>query len=81
MEDVIVYALPLFGVLMGVEFVYGLLRGRNNYGFSDTLSSLSQGLLSQVVAVCTQVVQVGLYAMAYPFIALAPDAAIWQRSR
>jgi alkylglycerol monooxygenase len=77
MEDVIVYALPLFGVLMGVEFLYGLLRGRNNYGFSDTLSSLSQGLLSQVVAVCTQVVQVGLYAMAYPFIALAPDAAIW----
>ncbi len=80
MEDVIVYALPLFGLLMGAEFVYGVIRGRNNYGFSDTLASLSQGLLSQVVAVCTQLVQVGFYAMAYPFVALAPHAAWWHHA-
>ena len=77
MEDVIVYALPLFGLLMGAEFVYGLVRGRNNYGFGDTLASLSQGLLSQVVAVCTRLVQVGFYAMAAPFVALGPKAAFW----
>ena len=77
MEDVIVYALPVFGLLMGVEFVYGLVRGRNNYGFGDTLASLSQGLLSQVVAACTQLVQVGFYAMACPFVALGPKGAFW----
>lgn len=80
MEDVIVVALPLFAALMAVEFVYGLVRGRNNYGFADTLSSLGQGLLSQVVAVCTQLVQVGLYAMAWPFVALAPHAPLWNHA-
>jgi len=78
MEDVVVVALPVFGLLMLAEFAYGLLRGRNTYGFSDTLSSLGQGLLSQVVAACTQLVQVGFYALAWPHLTLTPHAALWQ---
>jgi alkylglycerol monooxygenase len=80
MEDVIVYALPVFVALMAAEFVVGLVRGRNTYGFADTLSSLSQGLLSQLVAACTQLIQVGLYAIAWPHVALAPHAALWQHA-
>ncbi|HEY8975891.1 MAG TPA: sterol desaturase family protein [Burkholderiaceae bacterium] len=79
MDDVILYALPVFGVLMAAEFAWGLARGRNNYGVADTLASLSQGLLSQVVAVCTQFVQVGLYALAYPLLTLTPHSPLWQR--
>jgi len=79
MHDIIVYALPLFALLMGVEFVYGLVRGRNNYALGDTLNSLGQGLLSQVVAVCTQLIQVGLYAMIFPHVALWPKAALWEQ--
>ena len=78
MDDVILYALPVFGALMAAEFAWGLARGRNNYGLADTLASLSQGLLSQVVAVCTQLIQVGLYALAFPFVTLTPHAALWQ---
>ena len=77
-DDIVLYALPVFGVLMAVEFGWGLARGRNNYGLADTLASLSQGLLSQVVAACTQLIQVGLYALAYPFLTLTPHAALWQ---
>jgi len=78
MDDVVLYALPVFGVLMAAEFAWGLARGRNNYGLADTLASLSQGLLSQVVAVCTQFIQVGLYALAYPILTLTPHSALWE---
>ena len=77
-DDVILYALPVFGLLMAIEFGWGLARGRNTYGLADTLASLSQGLLSQVVAACTQLIQIGLYALAFPFLALTPHAALWQ---
>ena len=78
MDDVILFALPVFGVLMAAEFAWGLARGRNNYGLADTLASLSQGLLSQVVAACTQLIQIGLYTLAWPFLTLTPHAALWQ---
>ena len=78
MDDVVLYALPVFGVLMVAEFAWGRWRGRDNYGLADTLASLSQGLLSQVVAACTQLIQIGLYTLAYPFLALAPHAPLWQ---
>jgi alkylglycerol monooxygenase len=78
MDEVILCALPVFGVLMAVEFAWGVARGRNNYGLADTLASLSQGLLSQVVAACTQLIQIGLYALAWPWLALTPHAALWQ---
>ena len=77
MDDAILYALPVFGVLMAAEFAWGRARGRNNYGLADTLASLSQGLLSQAVAACTQLIQVGLYTLAFPFLTLTPHAALW----
>ena len=80
MDDVILYALPVFGVLMLAEFAWGLARGRNNYGFADTLASLSQGLLSQVVAACTQLIQIGLYTLAFPHLTLTPHATLWQHA-
>ncbi len=77
MDEVILYALPVFGLLIGVEFAWGLARGRNNYGLADTLASLSQGLLSQTVAACTQLIQIGLYSLAWPWLTLTPHAALW----
>jgi sterol desaturase/sphingolipid hydroxylase (fatty acid hydroxylase superfamily) len=80
MDAVILYALPVFGLLMALEFAWGLARDRNTYGLADTLASLSQGLLSQVVAACTQLIQIGLYTLAFPFLTLTPHAAFWQHA-
>jgi alkylglycerol monooxygenase len=77
-DALILWALPVFGLLMAAEFAWGRWRGRNSYGLADTLASLVQGLVSQAVAACTQLVQVGLYALAWPWIALAPHAGLWQ---
>jgi sterol desaturase/sphingolipid hydroxylase (fatty acid hydroxylase superfamily) len=77
MDRIIVYALPVFFVLMACEFAYGLATRNNTYRFSDTLSSLSQGLLSQVVAGVTQLFQIGLYTLAFRHVALLAHSPIW----
>lgn len=75
MHRLVVLAVPVFVLLMACEFAWGLLRRRNTWRLNDSIGSLSQGLLSQAVAVCTQLFQIGLYAMAWRL--LAPLAAPW----
>lgn len=77
MEQITVYALPVFVLLMLVELGYGAAVGRNTYRMSDALSSLSQGLLSQLVATVSPLFQIGLYAMTWRWLALFPHASIW----
>lgn len=76
MHDVLFYALPVFGLCMAAEWAWGRWRGRQGYGLADTLSSLSQGLLSQVVAVVTPLFQTGLYAATHARLALLPGT-LW----
>ncbi|MCW3478590.1 sterol desaturase family protein [Neisseriaceae bacterium JH1-16] len=77
MDKIIVYALPVFTVLMAIEFAYGLTTRRNTYRLSDSLSSLSQGLLSQLVAGITQLFQIGLYTLVYRRVAVFAHAPVW----
>ena len=76
MHDVLLYALPIFLACMLLEWAWGRWRGRDTYGLADTLNSLSQGLLSQAVALLTPLLQSGLYAALQPRIALLP-ASLW----
>ena len=77
MHRLVVFVVPVFALLMACEFAWGWLKRRNTYRFSDTLGSLSQGLLSQALAVCTQLFQIGLYAMVYPFVAIWTRPDFW----
>lgn len=77
MDKIIVYALPVFMVLMACEFAYGVLTRKNTYRLSDTLSSLSQGLMSQLVAGVTQLFQIGLYTLTFRRVALFGHSPIW----
>ncbi|EHP39649.1 fatty acid hydroxylase [Cupriavidus basilensis OR16] len=76
-EQITVYALPVFLLLMLAELGYGLYVGRNTYRLNDALSSLSQGLLSQLVASVSQLFQIGLYALTWRRVALFPHAGLW----
>ena len=77
MHRLVVLVVPVFVLLMACEFAWGWLKQRNTYRFADTVASLSQGLLSQALAVCTQLFQIGLYALVYPHVALCTDAGFW----
>jgi len=78
MEKIIVCVIPVFLLLIALEFGYGYVRRRNTYRLADAVSSLSQGVISQLVALVTQLFQVGLYAMTYRAFALFPAARFWQ---
>jgi sterol desaturase/sphingolipid hydroxylase (fatty acid hydroxylase superfamily) len=45
---IILYAIPGFIVLILIEWVYGLARGRNTYRIADTITSISLGSLSRL---------------------------------
>jgi sterol desaturase/sphingolipid hydroxylase (fatty acid hydroxylase superfamily) len=77
MEKFIVFTFPFFFLLIGGEFVYGWIKQRNTYRVNDALSSLSQGLISQLLALLTQLFQIGLYSAVYHQVATVSLAAFW----
>src|SRR5476651_1772999 len=77
MDKIIVFILPVFVVLIGAEFAYGWFRQRNTYRLNDALSSLSQGLISQLVALVTQLFQIGLYVVVFNALNQTPNVKLW----
>jgi sterol desaturase/sphingolipid hydroxylase (fatty acid hydroxylase superfamily) len=77
LHRLVVFAVPVFALLIACEFLWGRIKKRNTYRLADGISSLSQGLLSQAVAVCTQLFQIGLYAMVFTWI--EPWVAGWSK--
>ncbi len=77
MDKIIVFILPVFVVLIGAEFAYGWFRQRNTYRLNDALSSLSQGLISQVLALVTQLFQIGLYILVFNALGRTPNVRFW----
>ena len=76
-SQIIVLATPVFIVLMLAEYAWGRAKGRNTYQLNDTVTNVSLGMLSQVVAVFTPVLVVGIYTAIFSSVALWPDAALW----
>jgi len=77
MSEIVAYAIPIFTLLLCAEFAWGWHVRRNNYRLGDTLSSLSQGLLSQLVGLCTQFLTIGIYTLVQSRIALVHADAFW----
>ena len=48
-SPLITYAIPFFMLLVGIEFVYGLIKKENNYRINDALASMSLGLISRFI--------------------------------
>lgn len=79
METVILSAIVVFSLLIAIEFAYGLAVNRNNYRLNDAISSLSQGALSQVASVFTQLFQIGIYTAVFSSITLFHHDAFWSQ--
>jgi alkylglycerol monooxygenase len=76
-SQIIVLATPVFFVLIALELVWGLARGRNTYRLADAVNSIGLGMLSQISAVFTRLLRVGIYTAVYSSVALFPDATFW----
>ncbi|WP_269532739.1 sterol desaturase family protein [Chitinimonas sp. BJYL2] len=79
MLNPIVYAVPVFLLLILIELAVGYRRGLLAYRGADFVSSMSLGIFSQLTGVFTKVVGVTMYALAYDNLALfaLPQNAIW----
>ena len=61
---VILYSIPVFGVLMLCEFLYGMHKQKNTYRLNDTLCSLTLGVLSRFPSV----LNLGINSLVYSTI-------------
>jgi sterol desaturase/sphingolipid hydroxylase (fatty acid hydroxylase superfamily) len=77
--QIIVLATPVFLLLIGIEFVVGLKRGRNTYRLNDALNSIGLGIMSQVTALFAKLLTVGVYTALFTHVALwrLPADALW----
>jgi sterol desaturase/sphingolipid hydroxylase (fatty acid hydroxylase superfamily) len=79
--QIIVLATPVFLLLIGVEFLVGLRRGRNTYRLNDALNSIGLGVLSQIAGVFAALLSLGIYAIVFehaaPWRLPADTAWVW----
>ncbi|AOF85438.1 yhhN-like family protein [Hydrogenophaga sp. RAC07] len=76
-SQIIVLATPVFFALIAVEYAVGLKRRRNTYRLDDAISSIGLGMLSQISAVFTRLLRVGIYTAVYSAVAIWPDHPFW----
>jgi len=72
MLNPIVYAAPVFILMIGLEFAWGRWRGQTIYRAADTVSSLAAGITSQLIEVFSKTFTVGIYTLAWQQLALLP---------
>ena len=87
MSKIIVFAFPVFLLLIALEIWWDRRQVRlatasgrdakSSYGLSDTLSSLSLGLMSQVTGVLGKFIGLAAYAAVFGYVALWPQADLW----
>jgi alkylglycerol monooxygenase len=77
MGKAIVYATPVFILLMLIELAWGWYlqrqgQGKNTYRLADAINSLSLGMMSQFTAVFTRLLRLGIYTFIYTSVSLVP---------
>lgn len=77
--DYVLYAVPFFFLLIGLELLADRWRGMHTYRLADAINSLSAGVLSQATGLLTKVVGLLTYAFAWEHLALfdLSDSSLW----
>ncbi len=80
-ELIITWATPVFFLLIGIELLVAKLRGRDAYAGNDAINSIGLGAISQLVAVFTKLLTIGIYAWCAQRFALfelpAGNVLVW----
>jgi len=78
-ELIITWATPVFFLLIGIEWLVARLRGRKAYASSDAINSIGLGVISQIVAVFSKLLTIGIYAWCVRHLALfaLPADSLW----
>ena len=68
--DIILYAVPFFLLLIGVELIAEKAKGTDYYRVNDALTSLSAGILSQLMKLLHLLIPFTIYLFVYQNFAL-----------
>jgi len=82
MSKIIVFATPVFLLLIALEFFWSRTRasrtaGQQVYRLNDAINSISLGILSQLSGVLTKVLSVGIYTVVFGAVAWYPHPEFW----
>ncbi len=83
MGYIIVLASPVFFGLIFIEWLWGRRLAQQGqasaqtYRLDDAISSISLGILSQISAVFTRLLRIGIYTLVFEQVALVRDDAWW----
>ena len=82
MSKVIVFATPVFLLLIALEYVWSRRSGarvsaQRAYRLNDMVNSVSLGILSQLSGVLTKLLTIGIYTAVFGAVALYPKLDFW----
>jgi sterol desaturase/sphingolipid hydroxylase (fatty acid hydroxylase superfamily)/uncharacterized membrane protein YhhN len=82
MSKVIVFATPVFLLLIALEFFWSRTRasrttGQHPYRLNDAINSVSLGILSQLGGVLLKMLTIGIYTVVFATLAGDPQGSFW----
>ena len=82
MSKVIVFATPVFLLLIALELLWSRRRssrtaGQTPYRLNDAINSISLGMLSQLTGVLSKLFSIGIYVLTFNALALYPHLEFW----
>ena len=82
MSKVIVFATPVFLLLIALEYVWSRranarVPAQRAYRLNDMVNSVSLGILSQLSGVLTKLLTIGIYTAVFGAVALYPKLDFW----
>src|SRR5580704_5528009 len=73
----ILFAIPFFFLLIGIELFIGWLKGRKVYRLNDSITNLNIGIGNQLFNTAFKVVVLGVYIGIYNHIAIFHIPPTW----
>ena len=65
MKSLIIYSIPAFFILIGVELIIDKIKKTNLYRLNDAISNINTGIVQQVTGVLLKLLNIGVYIWIY----------------
>jgi alkylglycerol monooxygenase len=75
--SIILYAVPLFFLLIFIEILLEKIKGTNYYRINDSINSLTAGVLSRVTGIVKQLFPLTVYVLVFEQLALFQITSSW----
>ncbi|MCB1168668.1 MAG: sterol desaturase, partial [Leptospiraceae bacterium] len=68
--EFVTYAIPVFFLLIFIELIYGVVKGRKLYRLNDSIADLGTGVLNRLFGLLSASASVAVYWLVYDHLRL-----------